>query len=419
MKYKFAIGIPTLNRADLLNKALDLYFKNLPDVKIFILDNGNQNIKSRKNNFEIIKSKENLGVARSWNKLCSEIFKEHDYALILNDDIQIDLEQKPLNNFLINKDFDLIKCLDIFHLSCFALTKACFNKLKFDEAFYPAYFEDKDYLYRMKLKKLKILIHDYINPCVFSNSATIEKDPSINKNFFSLQHFYMKKWGNLPGKELFRTPFNEPTTEDKVIEIIAVTYDHGYKLKCFIDSIRSQSSKNWRLNIIHDGQCEKFNHTREDLSKKGYLDHQHIHFTATPKRHNDYGHSLRDFGINNPISKSDYTVITNCDNYYVPEWISLINNSIINEPDFIYWDFISNHVGNSQFDRLYPYGLCNTKIKEGAIDMGSVAVKTEISKKVGFKSKKFNGDWEYFDDCLKFCRKDKIEKIPCTLLIHN
>ena len=57
MKSCFAIGIPTLNRSDLLNSALEIYFKNLPDVKIFIIDNGDQDIKSRTNNFKIIQIK--------------------------------------------------------------------------------------------------------------------------------------------------------------------------------------------------------------------------------------------------------------------------------------------------------------------------------------------------------------------------
>jgi hypothetical protein len=42
----FAIGIPTLNRADLLVPSLLKYINDFPGVKIFVLDNGNQDIES-------------------------------------------------------------------------------------------------------------------------------------------------------------------------------------------------------------------------------------------------------------------------------------------------------------------------------------------------------------------------------------
>jgi len=210
MKYSFAIGIPTLNRSDLLNQALDIYFKNFTDVQIFIIDNGNQNIQSRKNNFKIIKPKENLGVARSWNKLCDEVFKEHEYALILNDDIQINLKQNDLNQFLIKQSFDLIRCQEHFHLSSFAVSKDCFNEFRFDENFYPAYFEDRDYLYRLHISNKTVTQHSFLNPFKFVNSATISPnggDPSVNQDFNKLRELYVSKWGGPPGFEIFRSPY--------------------------------------------------------------------------------------------------------------------------------------------------------------------------------------------------------------------
>ena len=44
MKHSFAIGIPTINRADLLNPTLQKYFQDFPNVDIYILDNGSQKI---------------------------------------------------------------------------------------------------------------------------------------------------------------------------------------------------------------------------------------------------------------------------------------------------------------------------------------------------------------------------------------
>ena len=44
MNNVFAIGIPTLNRADLLNPVLKKYAADFPDTKIYVVDNGNQDI---------------------------------------------------------------------------------------------------------------------------------------------------------------------------------------------------------------------------------------------------------------------------------------------------------------------------------------------------------------------------------------
>lgn len=211
MKYSFAIGIPTLNRADLLNPTLLKYFEDFPDVDIFIVDNGNQNIFSRKNNFYLHASKENYGVAKSWNYLCFEIFKNHDYALILNDDIYLGLDQDLVNDFAKGQCIDLVKCQNDFHLCSFILSKTCFQEFKFDENFYPAYFEDRDFMRRLALSDRQVMESCFLNPEIFINSATISEnggDPNINKNFEELAHLYINKWGGPPGLEKFSTPFD-------------------------------------------------------------------------------------------------------------------------------------------------------------------------------------------------------------------
>jgi len=84
---KFQIGIPTLNRFDLLMPSLLMYSNQFPDTKIYILDNGNQKIMQSdfiKNspklskNLVVIEKEQNIGVGASWNILCDEIFKESD-----------------------------------------------------------------------------------------------------------------------------------------------------------------------------------------------------------------------------------------------------------------------------------------------------------------------------------------------------
>lgn len=195
-----------------------------------------------------------------------------------------------------------------------------------------------------------------------------------------------------------------------ILEIISVTYGHGFKLKCFIDSIRSQTIPNWRLHIIHDGSGEIFNNLKEDLSINGYLNDSRIVLSATETRTNNWGHPLREYGLQNRISDAPYITITNCDNYYIPVWVSYIYNLANQDKDFIYWNCVHDH---------REYAALNCQLKRRWIDMGCVAVKSSIATEVGFPFRDFGGDWMFFEECLKHISPDKIHKISKFLLVHN
>lgn len=195
-----------------------------------------------------------------------------------------------------------------------------------------------------------------------------------------------------------------------IIEIIAVTYGHGFKLKCFIDSIRSQDNSKWCLHIIHDGAGETFDDLKEDLSSNGYLDDPRIVLSATETRTNNWGHPLREYGLQNRISDAPYITITNCDNYYVPAWVSYIHSLADQDKDFIYWNCVHDHL---------HYAALNCQLRRAGIDMGCVAVKSDIALKVGFPFREFEADWHFFEACLKHILPEKIYKISKFLFVHN
>ena len=211
---------------------------------------------------------------------------------------------------------------------------------------------------------------------------------------------------------------SEANTDKPLIEIISVTYGHGFKLKCFIDSIKSQTNTNWCLHIIHDGSGEVFDRLKEDLSNNGYLDDSRVILSATESRSNEWGHPLRQYGLQNRISDAPYITITNCDNYYTPVWVSEIENLSNRGKDLIYWDCVHDHI-NHNFDRHWGYGLLNTELKHQCIDIGCVAIKSDITTKVGFPSRAFDADWHFIKNCLTHIAEDSIEKIPKILFVHN
>jgi len=207
---KLIIGIPTLNRADLLNEALEKYFEDFQNTEIFIVDNGNQSIITREEKFAIYRPTENLGVAKSWNHIMDYADKvQATHVLMLNDDIYLGRTEHEIRMVLRNSvDADFINS---FHnWCCFILTTDMWNKAgKFDEEFFPAYFEDNSFDYKMSLVNAKKSWTSFLDPVMYRNSMTIAKDPSINNRFALNKQMYIDMWGGLPTEEKYLTKFNK------------------------------------------------------------------------------------------------------------------------------------------------------------------------------------------------------------------
>jgi GT2 family glycosyltransferase len=209
----FAIGIPTLNRADLLLPSLIKYVtEDFKDVQIHIIDNGKQdlsflNILSP--NVFVYEEEKNLGVAASWNKLCKIIFKKHNHALILNDDVYLGYNTDTVNSVISKYEYSLVQ--SYVSWSVILMSKYMYDHIgDFDETFYPAYYEDSDYLYRMKLKGIRQDVEAELNPQTVRISMTQERDPElVNASMQENRLRYIEKWGNSPLLETFLTPYNK------------------------------------------------------------------------------------------------------------------------------------------------------------------------------------------------------------------
>jgi GT2 family glycosyltransferase len=220
MTKTFAIGIPTLNRADLLIPSVLKYMDDFKGIKIHIVDNGNQNLKMLEGpNVIVHQQSKNIGVAASWNFLCDLIFKTNDNALIINDDVYLGYGTETIDSVLNDNyeyyqysGYDNSTFIQSHHnFSVFLMTKGVYKKIgKFDEDFYPAYYEDSDYLYRLKLAGHQWMVLEELNPIDAKISQTYEKDPTlVNNAMASSRQRYIDKWGGLPLLETFETPFNK------------------------------------------------------------------------------------------------------------------------------------------------------------------------------------------------------------------
>lgn len=208
--FKFIVAIPTINRADLLNEALEKYFEDFKDTHIAICDNGKQDIITREENFMIYRPEENLGVSKSWNMLIDYANKiKATHVLVLNDDIYLGKTEHEINMLIRNNtDADFINS---FHNWCSYILKVdAWKKAgKFDEEFFPAYFEDNSFDYKMTLIGAKKTWTSFLDPLVYRNSMTIAKDPALNNRFQQNRELYIQMWGGLPTEEKYTTKFNQ------------------------------------------------------------------------------------------------------------------------------------------------------------------------------------------------------------------
>jgi Predicted glycosyltransferases len=174
---KLLIGIPTINRADLLNAALEKYQECYPNVDILVIDNGvSQHINTQNPRLRVFAQTSNLGVAASWNLICKTAFQEgYTHALILNDDIELVVHEKELIETISRHGEDkLLVQSGTWCVICVA--KKVFETIgNFDEQFFPAYFEDNDYERRIKLQNEVFVIREPdLDPTLYRNSMTIK-----------------------------------------------------------------------------------------------------------------------------------------------------------------------------------------------------------------------------------------------------
>lgn len=205
---KLCIGIPTINQytSGRFKEYLSRYESDIfKDTRIFVIDNGNQKIIVNPfSNIFLIHCPNNLGVAGSWNKLCYlAITYDYTHILLLNDDILFDKSVLDIEKFILeNKEYGFYCNTGTW--CSFILSLETWKKVgTFDENFYPAYFEDNDYDYRMKRAGIKVLYTNFLKPAIYNNSMTIKANPDLNKNFNKNRLYYIHKWGGEPGKEKF------------------------------------------------------------------------------------------------------------------------------------------------------------------------------------------------------------------------
>ena len=244
---KLQIVIPVLNLWQQYTLPCIASIKTSFEHRILLIDNGSTdetNVEARAlvgPSFTYHRNGSNLGVSRAWNDGIQDGFEHgYDLALILNNDIILHprcVDYLVLRMTAAEEKIGMVTAVDVSkdlaspgcmsdlavdlketlialeepNFSAFLISRACWESVgPFDEAYFPAYFEDNDYHFRVKLKGLRAVAHP---PALFYHfgSATQyqSKDAPVVPSQYYMQNraYYFRKWGGLPGHETFSEAF--------------------------------------------------------------------------------------------------------------------------------------------------------------------------------------------------------------------
>lgn len=231
------LGIPVLNRGDLLLRCVKSI--DHPIETLYIINNGDDTgvngVVSMIENKDLpngslfenirIEKNKNLGCGPSWNRIMTTT--DGPWMLPNSDIMFLPGAIATANQAAI--DNPSLGIVSVRMFSAFLLTPLCKERVGlFDENFFPAYFEDCDYDYRLKLSGVPRIelseIYEGVKFCIHGEapdwgSCTIKSDAEIKRRcdilFPRLHEYYVSKWGGGPSGERFTTPFNKGASHNQ------------------------------------------------------------------------------------------------------------------------------------------------------------------------------------------------------------
>lgn len=196
-----------------------------------------------------------------------------------------------------------------------------------------------------------------------------------------------------------------------ILHVICTSFNRPIQQRILIDSFMVQTNPMWKLYIIHDGPAPS---QLKDIVN--YYTDPRIKFIETETINGNYGHSNKNKILGMlPLNHSDFVLMTNDDNYYVPRFVEFMTrrcSSLSRKVGLVYCDTVHSYLN---------YELLKTQLKENFVDMGSFIVRIDVAKKIGFNQIHLSADGTYAESCANFCKKVRLEMIyiPKPLFIHN
>lgn len=222
----FVIGVPTLNRYDLLAKCLQHVFAGTAKPQtVYIVDNGRRLPQGAFAEIgdclpiNVVVPQSNLGVSASWNVLLR--LAGNLPMVVMNDDVFV--SPTTLATLMEPEPHVIVTALG---WSCFRQDPEVRRIIGDYDENLRSYMEDNDYDHRRKLAGVERVIKE--NDVVVGHgddlgkphfpSSTLRKMPAeemktFNEYYAKQAVYYRAKWGGIPSKEVYDKPFGGLTPE--------------------------------------------------------------------------------------------------------------------------------------------------------------------------------------------------------------
>ncbi len=209
------LGIPTLNRFDLLDRCIDSALDGTvaPDQVLVIDNSGGQCPRRDEPGIIYALPPRNMGVAWSWNHCAERALAASALLILSNDDVLF--APDTIARLLVVAENDdrraIVSAIEGERYSLFWLNLHAFEDVgRFDEQFYPAYLEDNDWDYRARLRGWSRPVAP--SAVQHERSSTIARFDADRLRAHHQQHAanearYRRKWGGMPGRERYTVAY--------------------------------------------------------------------------------------------------------------------------------------------------------------------------------------------------------------------
>lgn len=226
----------------------DCLAQTIGRVQVLAIDNGSQELYARADHaVHFWRHAPPLpSLSATWNLALRTIWEAGgDYALVVNNDVRLhpqlyealrETQQEtrawfvsacniaprtPDPSPILPWDGAFLESRGGPDFSCFLITRECHKWFQFDEGFIPAYHEDNDYHRRLILAGFGEKIFSVPVPYLHYGSATCTRSAEVRaawgERFKGSQAYYREKWGGMPHKETYVTPFNTQAEDMRLL----------------------------------------------------------------------------------------------------------------------------------------------------------------------------------------------------------
>jgi len=191
------------------------------------------------------------------------------------------------------------------------------------------------------------------------------------------------------------------------IEFIIPTYSRVNHLVTILGSLKAQTSPDWKAHVVADCPPDDIQEGLKNVVE--FFNDDRIKLTILPDRYNDWGHTPRQYGLDN--ATEEWVCMSGEDNYYVPVFVEKMLKGGENH-HFVFCDMVHNWANQE-------YIPIKSTLQYGTIDIGNFICKTNMGKRIKLQKEFEHADWLFIQEFQRKFEHAKIYKINGVLYVHN